>query len=277
MSSGRLSGAAVKSRRWKDGGFKSNFREARKWQTPTEPAKLFARRKYLMHIRSLLALGLLLVHALVSAQTADAPSPLSLDEARAQRARGKALKVEAEKTYQSEKAVCQSKAIAINCMSSAKEKRIEAVRSAEAIEREGHKAEREAHKREVDAKAAKRAVEAPGREAKEQADVERYRDKEIQKAADRERNLTEEAAKLESRRSKLAAEKAARQKRVEEQSKEDAKRAAKAPENARKRAEREKDHADRVKKIDERARQYDELLKRRKADEVARQAAALEK
>jgi hypothetical protein len=226
-----------------------------------------------MHIRRSLALGLVFAYALVSAQTVDAPHPLSRDDAHAQRLKGKVLKGEAEARYVTEKAECQSKMIAIGCLSSAKERHAVAVKAAETMEREGHQAEREAHKREVEAKAAKNEVEAPGREAKERADVEHYRETEAHRAVERERSLGEEPAKLEIRRSKVAAERAARQKKVEEQRKEDAKLAEQAPKNAKKRAEREKQHAENVKKIDERARQYAELLKRRKAEEAARQAA----
>ena len=88
-----------------------------------------------MHIRTLLALALMLAHACTLAQTADTSPPISLDDARAQRVTGKALKDEAQKTYEAERAACQSKAIAISCMSSAKEKRIEAVRRGETMER----------------------------------------------------------------------------------------------------------------------------------------------
>jgi hypothetical protein len=69
--------------------------------------------------------------------TADLPSALSLDEARAMRARGKALKTEAEQTYKNERAVCRSQAIAINCLGSAKERRSIAVSAADALERQG--------------------------------------------------------------------------------------------------------------------------------------------
>ena len=147
-----------------------------------------------MHIRNWLALGLMLAQAGISAQTA-AP-PLSLDDARAQRAKGKALKAEAEARYETERAECQSKLIAVSCMSTAKERHMHALREADALEREGRQAEREVHRLEVEAKAARRAAEAPGREAKQEADAERYREREAQRAAERERNLAAESAKL---------------------------------------------------------------------------------
>jgi hypothetical protein len=225
-----------------------------------------------MQIRTMLVAGLMLVHAWAVAQTADAP-PLSRDEARAQRVKGKALKDEAEARYDADKAACQSKVIAIGCMSSAKERHSAAVLQAGLMEREGRKAEREIHRLEVEAKAAKRAAEAPAEAAKQKADIERYREKEAQRAAERELSRAEEAKKLEARRSKVAAERAAQQQKLAARSQEDAKRAEKAPGNASKKAERERQHAERVKKIDERARQYADLLKRREAEAAAKQAA----
>lgn len=225
-----------------------------------------------MHIRSWLALGLLLGHGLMAAQAADSGSPLSLDEARAQRLRAKNLKDEAEKRYESDKAVCRSKTIAITCLSSAKERRAEAVKEADVLGREGRRVEREIHRKELEAKAAKREAEAPARDAREQADVELYREKESRKAVERQRKSAEEPAQIEARRSKLAADKAAQKLRLEDRKKEDARRAQIAPENVKKKTEREKQHAARVRKIDERARQYADLLKRRKTEEAAKKA-----
>ena len=71
-----------------------------------------------MNIRTWLALGIVVVRTLALAQAADAPAPLSPDDARAMHSRGKALKAEAEQVYQREKSACQSRAIAINCTSS---------------------------------------------------------------------------------------------------------------------------------------------------------------
>lgn len=269
----KLHETMIKSRRWRDGGKDTDVRQTEEWQITGEPAKLLSRMEKPMQIRKVLIAGLMLVHAWALAQTVEAPSPLSLDEARVQRAKGKALKDEAEARYEADKAACQGKVIAIGCMSSAKERRTAAVKEADALEREGRKAEREIHRQEVEAKAAQRAAEAPGLEARQKADVERYREKEAQRAAERERRQAEEAKKLESRRSKVAAERAAQQQKLAARSQEDAKRAEKAPENARKSAERKRQHAERVKKIDERSRQYAELLKRREAEEAAKKAA----
>lgn len=225
-----------------------------------------------MHIRSVLVLGFLFAQSLASAQMEEVRSPLSLDEARALGARGKSLKDEAKKRYEAEKAVCQGKAIGLTCLSSAKDRYIEVLRNAEVLEREGRNAEREIHRLEKDAKAVQRAAEAPAKDAGQQADIERYREKETNRAAERERRLVDESATLERHRRKRAAEQVAQQKKIAARRAEDAKRAQAAPENARKRVDREKQHAERVRRIDERARQYAEVLKRREADESAKKA-----
>jgi colicin import membrane protein len=226
-----------------------------------------------MHLRNWLALGLIFSQTWASAQTADAPSSLSLDQARQQRVRAQALKDSAENTFAAEKAVCKSKAIAINCLSSARERRAVAVREANALESEGRKVEREARNREIEAKAAKRAAEAPALEAKERADAEGYRDREARRAVERKRKQAEEATKLETRRAEVAAKRAAQEKRLEARRVEDARRAARAPELAKRRAEREKEHAERVRKIDERKRNYADLLKKREVEAAAKKAA----
>ena len=224
-----------------------------------------------MQIRKRLALVLLLFQGWALAQTTEPPT-LSADEARAQRARGKSLKAEAEARYEAEKAECQGKLIAVGCASSAKDRHVVAVREAEALERGGREAERELRRRELEEKEARRAAEAPARAAREQADAARYREKEGQRTAERERRQTEDLAKQETRRRQLAAERAAKLKKIEDKRQEEARHAARAPERAAQRAERERRYRERAKKIDERKQRYAETLKRREADEAAKKA-----
>lgn len=226
-----------------------------------------------MHIRILLVAGLMLTQTWVVAQTAGAPSQLTLDQARAQRAKAKTMKDQAKKAYEADVKACQSQAIAIGCISSAKDRRSATQKQADALELEGRTVERETLRREAEAKAAKREAEAPGRQAKDQADVERYRENEAERAAERERRQAEEPAKLESRRNKVAAEKAARERKLEERHKKDARQAAAAADRARKKAEKQVEHAERVKKIDERKRKYAEQEARRQAKEATQQGA----
>lgn len=226
-----------------------------------------------MHIRIFLAVGLMLTQAWAVAQAPDAPSSLSLHEARAQRAKARTMKAQAKKTYDADVKVCQSKAIAIGCTSSAKDRRAETLKRADALELEGRTVERETLRREAAAKAAKREAEAPVRQARDQADAERFRDSEAKRAAERERRQAGESARLESHRRKLAADQAAHQKKLEKQQKDDIKREAAAADNVRRKAEGERQHEDRVRKIEERKRAYAEKLQRREAKQAAQQAA----
>ena len=190
-----------------------------------------------MQIRIMLVAGLMLVPTWGAAQTADAPPQLTLDQARAQRSKARDMKAEARKTHDAEIKACQRQAIAIRCISSAKEKREETLKRAEALELEGRTVEREALRREAEAKAAKREAEAAKRQAREPADVERYRKNEAERAAERERRQAGEPARLESSRNRVAAEKAAREKKLEKQKQKDARQAAAAADRAR-----EKEH-----------------------------------
>jgi colicin import membrane protein len=97
-----------------------------------------------MQIRIMLVAGLMLVPTWGAAQTADAPPQLTLDQARAQRSKARDMKAEARKTHDAEIKACQRQAIAIRCISSAKEKREETLKRAEALELEGRTVEREA-------------------------------------------------------------------------------------------------------------------------------------
>ena len=107
-----------------------------------------------MFIRILLAATLIFTQPWAAAQTADSPSQLTPDQARAQRAKARDMKEQARKTYEVDVKACQGKAIAIGCMSSAKERRTETLQQADVLEREGRNAEREASRREAEAKAA---------------------------------------------------------------------------------------------------------------------------
>lgn len=240
-----------------------------KWKMQIEPAKLPHPQEYPMQIRIMLVAGLMLVPTWGAAQTADAPPQLTLDQARAQRSKARNMKAEARKTHDAEIKACQRQAIAIRCISSAKEKREETLKRAEALELEGRTVEREALRREAEAKAAKREAEAAKRQASEPAEVERYRKNEAERAAERARRQAEEPAELESRRSKVAAEKAARERKLEAQKIKDAREAEAAAERARKKAEKQQQHAERVRKIEERKREHAEKEARRKAKEAA--------
>ncbi len=195
----------------------------------------------------------------------------ALDPARALGAKGRALKAEAEKSYETEKAACQNQAIAFGCMSAAKQRRIDTRRAAEALLRQGRQAERHARRAAAEAQAASREAAAPVREAGQRVDIERFRERQAQRAAERERSLAEEVSRLGDRHGKLAAERAKRQQRLAQR--QDAKLAKYDPRRSSSRAERERRHVERVQKIDQRRRQYAELLKTREAAAAASRAS----
>lgn len=181
-----------------------------------------------MHIRNLLALGLVFVPA-VWAQTPDpvAPPPLSLEEAHALRARADVLKSEAERRYEADKAVCYQKILVNDCLDAARETYTKLVVEARAVDKAGRDGEREVHRRELEAKEATRAAEAPQRAADQQAQAGRYRAAEADKAAERQRKLADKAKQAEEGRRKTAADEARRQEKQAKRAREDAERAAK--------------------------------------------------
>lgn len=205
---------------------------------------------------------------------APAPSAITPENAPAARARAKELRDTAQKRFAADKADCNTRVMAIGCLSAAQERRAESVREAEALQKEAARVEREARQAKVTDKEARRAAEEPADRARDQAAVTRFRESEAQRAAERERRAAEERGTLESRRAQVAAEQAAKQRKAEEHRREDAARAAGAPERARKRAERERKYAERAVKIDERKRDYARTLKRREADKAAAEAKA---
>lgn len=156
-----------------------------------------------------------------------AAAPMSLEEARAQRARADVLKTEAQKRYATEQDACYKKFLVNDCLEKAKASFTESMTKARDLDKVGRDVEREAHRREVEANEARRAVEQPQREAEQQAQAERYRAEEAAKAAERERKLADKAKQAEEGRRKSAAEQAARREKLDKRAKEDAERAAK--------------------------------------------------
>lgn len=177
-----------------------------------------------MYRRSLL-IALLILTQPVWAQTS--ATPMSLEEAHAQRARAEVLKSEAQKRYAAEQDACYKKFLVNDCLESAKASYTEAMLKARALDQAGRDVEREAHRREVEANEAARAAEVPKRAADQQAQAERYRAEEASKAAEREKKLADKVRQAEEGRRKTAAEQAARQEKLAKRAKEDAERAAK--------------------------------------------------
>ncbi|MFZ2855405.1 MAG: hypothetical protein WAZ34_15015, partial [Rhodocyclaceae bacterium] len=100
------------------------------------------------HRRTLFLCGLILTHA-AWAQT---PAPMSLDEARAQRARAEVLKAEAQQRYTAEQEGCYRKFLVNDCLVSAKARHTEETLKIRQLDAAGRDVERAAHRQEVEAR-----------------------------------------------------------------------------------------------------------------------------
>jgi hypothetical protein len=203
----------------------------------------------------------------------DAPVPaITADNAPAAKARAKEIRAAAQQRFEADKADCNTRMLAIGCLSAAQDRRAESVRQAEAIHLEAIRAERDAREAKLAEKEARRAAKDKDDEVGRPVAEANYRGQEAQRAAEREKRQADEQAKLEIQRGKVAAEREAKLRKIEERRLEDAKRAAAAPENARKAAERKRKHAEKVQKIEQRQRDYAEKLKYREAEKAAEEA-----
>jgi len=206
------------------------------------------------------------------AQDATPLPPITPDTAAVARERADAMREEAERRFQKEKAECSTRMIAIGCLSAAQERRSEAGREADAIRAESFRVEREARKSEFAEKEARRAVEARQREEREAQRAAKYREDEAKRAQERERRSEDAAAELESRRGKAGAGREDQLRALEERQREQARRAEAAKDNARKRAERLRQHDLKVREIEQRKRDYEYKLKARQAEKAAEEA-----
>ncbi|MBI5109304.1 MAG: hypothetical protein HZA62_11205 [Rhodocyclales bacterium] len=222
-------------------------------------------------IRSALRLCLLLLSSALEAQEAPVPR-ITADNAPAAKARAKEIRTAAQQRFESDKADCNTRMLAIGCLSAAQDRRAESVRQAEAIQREANRAERDAREAKLAEKEARRAAREKDDEGGRPVAEANYREQGAKRAAEREARQAAEQARLDSQRSRVAAEREAKQRKIEERRLEDARRAAAAPENARKAAERKRKHAEKVHKIEQRQRDYAEKLKYREAEKAAEEA-----
>ena len=197
---------------------------------------------------------------------------ITADNAPAAKARAKEIRAAAQQRFEADKADCNTRMLAIGCLSAAQDRRAESVRQAEAMHREAIRAEREAREAKLAEKEARHVSRDKDDEVGHPVAEANYRGQEAQRAAEREKRQADEQAKLEIQRGKVAAEREARLRKIEERRLEDARRAAAVPENARKRAERERKQAEKVKKIEQRQRDYAEKLKYRGAEQAAEEA-----
>ena len=154
-------------------------------------------------------------------------APMSLEEAKALRARAAALKTEAERRYAADQAACYKKFLVNSCLEDVREPYTQSLIEARDLDKVGRDVEREAHRKEVEAKETARAVQAPQREAEQQTQAEQFRAEEAKKTAERERRMAEKEKQAAEGRKRVAAEQKAHNEKMARRAKEDAERAAK--------------------------------------------------
>jgi colicin import membrane protein len=158
------------------------------------------------------------------------------DEAsREQKAADAALKAENDACY---------KRFQVNaCLEEAKKKHTAATREAERKELEGDELARDVKRRDVAAKDAKKAADAPVREAKQKEQGEAYRADEAARAQKRADKMASKEAKAAAGRQKHAEDQVRRQKKLEDQAKKEAKAAEKRAKREARAAAREAEKA----------------------------------
>ena len=192
-----------------------------------------------MHIyRSLataLLAGSLLFSATLRAQVAPTvPTPQTIEEANAQRARAKQMHDAAETNFLVEQDACYDKFQVSSCLEQAKKRRTQALIDARNLDIPAREFQREAKRAEIDAKEKKRADDAPERAAEQRQQAAEFRAEEAAKAAEREKKIAEKARQAAEGRQKTAAEQADRQEKEQQRAKRDAERAANKAQEAAK-------------------------------------------
>lgn len=191
-----------------------------------------------MHIRSLLAAGLLLSSPLVQAQaTVDAALPQTREQAAVVRAQAEAMRVEAQRVYKVEQDACYKIFLVNSCLEDARKKHTQAVINARKLEQPAREFLRAEDRRDLEVKEAARKANIVSREASQKEQAESYRQDEADKAVARDEKQAAKARKAEAGRQKTAAEQAKRQAKLEKRAQKDAERAAKNAAKAQKQAE----------------------------------------
>lgn len=183
--------------------------------------------KFPTYIRRLLLLALFTAPPLLAE-----PPALTLDEARAERARASEIKAEAERVFKEDEAACYQRVLVNDCLETAKKKRLKTIREARAIDKVGRDAERQHERLRVEEREAARAADAPRRAAEQRIEGRQYREEVERKAAERDAKIAEKERKAEEGRRRLAAEEAERREKLEARARKDAERESKKAERA---------------------------------------------
>lgn len=166
-----------------------------------------------MHIHRSLAAALLAGSLLLSttlrAQVAPTvPTPQTLEEANAQRARAEQMRDAAERNFLVEQDACYDKFQVNSCLDDAKKRRTRTLIDARNLDIPARDFQREAKRADVEAKEQKRDDDAPRRAAKQQQQAADYRAEEAAKAAKREKKIADKAAQAAKGRQNAAADQA---------------------------------------------------------------------
>jgi len=193
-----------------------------------------------MHIRSLLAAGLLLNSPLIRAQAPSDPAPpQTREQAAVVRAQAEVLRVEAQRVYKAEQDACYKIFLVNSCLEDAKKKHTQAVIDARKLEQPAREFLRAEDRRDLEAREAARQANIVSRQASQKEQAESYRQDEADKAVARDEKQAAILKKAEEGRKKTAADQAKRQAKLEKRAQKDAERAAKNAAKAQKQAERD--------------------------------------
>lgn len=133
------------------------------------------------------------------------------------------LEKEADATLKAQTDACHKKFLVSSCLEDAGKAHTKSVREAKRMELEGNELERDVKRREVAVKDARKAAEAPKREADEKAKGEAYRADEAAKAEKRAAKEAKKEKQAADGRRKHAEAQARQEKKKADQAKKDAK------------------------------------------------------
>ena len=183
---------------------------------------------------TLLTGSLLLSTALYAQPAPTVPTPQTLEEANAQRARAKQLHDAAERNFLVEQDACYDKFQVNSCLDDAKKRHTQALIDARKLDIPARDFQREAKRADVDAKEQKRDDDALRRAAEQAQQAADFRTTEAAKAAEREKKIADKAAQAAKGRQKSTAEQAKRENKEQQRARRDAERAAKKAQEAAK-------------------------------------------
>ncbi len=157
----------------------------------------------------------------------EAEKQQKLERARSLNAEASSMKKEADARQKATNEACYKKFLVSSCLEDAAKVHTQSVREAKRKELEAGELERDVKRREMAVKDAKKAADAPKREADQKAQGEAFRAEEAKRAEDRAAKLTKKEQQAADGRRKHAAAQEKHKKKLEDQAKKEAKAAEK--------------------------------------------------